>query len=124
MRIRNVDKNWDWKFGHSKTDYVRTAYAIALDIKMSLLEWYQDCFFQKDAGIPWDIRLGEKNQKKLLDDDIKQTVQNVEGVLAIEGFKSTLDNRRYKCSFNVFQPYSDTALPITFDTQQGVNING
>lgn len=123
MRIRNVDRNWDWTFGQSGTNYVRNAYAVALDIKMSLLEWQQDCFFALDSGIPWDIRLGSKNQKRLLDNDIQTVAESVEGVLSVYGFTSTLDGRRYRCSFSVYQQYSTDELRIDFDTINGVTIN-
>ena len=123
MRIRKTDKTWDWCFGKSATDYVRNAYAVALDIKMKILEWQNDCFFALDSGIPWDIRLGSKNQKRLLDNDIQTAAESVEGVLSIYGFTSTLDGRRYRCSFSVYQQYSTDELTIDFDTINGVTIN-
>ena len=57
MRLRNVDKNNDWLFGHGATDYVRDAYAVVLDIKLKLQEWYIDCFFAGQNGIDWQTRL-------------------------------------------------------------------
>lgn len=117
MRIRNVDKNWDWTFGQGGSNYVRDAYAVAVDIKMKLQEWQQDCFFNLPAGIPWDIRLGSKNQKTLLDEDILRISRSVEGVLNIFEFESSVDiqTRRYKCSFQVYQAYSTELLPISFE---------
>ena len=123
MRIRNVDKHWDWCFGKSGTDYVRNAYAVALDIKMSLLEWRNDCFFSLLSGIPWQVRLGEKNQKEALDSDIQETAMAVEGVLNVYNFTSLLDGRRYRCSFSVYQQYTADTINIDFDTINGVNIN-
>lgn len=119
MRIRNIDKNNDWKFGYNKSDYVRGAFAVALDIKMKLNEWLNDCFFQLDVGIPWDVRLGAKNQKKLLDRDIIERAESVEGVLSVFDFSSSLDGRHYKCSFKVYQEYTDDIIPISFDNIQG-----
>ena len=116
MRIRNVDNNWDWKFGQSQTDYVQNEYAVALDIKMKLQEWYQDCFFAKENGIPWDIRMGYKNQKELLDKDILRVAQNVQGVLNIFNFESSVNNRHYTCKFYVYTQYSTDAQPVEFST--------
>lgn len=124
MRIRNVTKNWDWTFGQSGTNYVRNAYAVALDIKMSLLEWRNDCFFSLLSGIPWQVRLGNKNQKIALDSDIKETAEAVEGVLNVFNFQSSLDGRSYKCSFGVYQQYSSDVINIDFDSINGVSING
>lgn len=124
MRIRNVTSQHDWTFGQSGTNYVRNAYAVALDIKMSLLEWRNDCFFSLLSGIPWQTRLGEKNQKIALDKDIQETAEAVEGVLNIFNFQSSLDGRTYKCSFSVYQQYSTDVININFDTINGVTING
>lgn len=124
MRIRNVTPQHDWTFGQSGTNYVRNAYAVALDIKMSLLEWRNDCFFSLLSGIPWQTRLGKKNQKIALDKDIQETAEAVEGVLNIFNFQSSLDGRTYKCSFSVYQQYSTDVININFDTINGVTING
>jgi hypothetical protein len=118
MLIRNIDGNNDWKFGKGKTDYVKDAYAVGLDIKLRLQEWYQDCFFNLQNGIPWTIRLGEKNQKELLDNDIYEIATSTEGVLSIYNFVSQLDGRRYTCSFEVYQVYSTESLPIKFDSEE------
>ncbi len=73
MRVRNLDKNGDWTFGQSQSNYVKDAYAVVLDLKMRLREWYGDCFFALQNGIPWAERLGNHNQKELLDNDILRT---------------------------------------------------
>ena len=123
MRIRNIDKNNDWRFGKSQSDYVRNAYAVAIDIKMSLQEWFGDCFFALQKGIPWSIRLGSKNQKQVLENDILTIAQNVEGVLNIADFQSQVYGRRYRCSFKVYQMYSTETLDIDFDSEKGVIYN-
>lgn len=117
MRIRNIDKNNDWRFGKGFSDYTKDGYAVCLDIKLQIQEWYQDCFFNLVKGIAWDVRLGEKNQKELLDEDIYRIASNVDGVLNIENFDSILDGRRYRCSFEVYQMYSTDSIPIKFDSE-------
>lgn len=121
MKLRNVDKNHDWLFGHSITDYVRNGDAVALDIKMSLLEWYKDCFFAMQKGIAWDVRLGSHNQIEFLDSDIYKVAQAVTGVISIFNFTSQVIGRHYYCSFSVYHAYSTETLSITFSTEQ---ING
>lgn len=121
MRVRNVDKDNDWKFGHSNSDYVREAYAVALDIKLKLQEWYRDCFFAEQNGIDWRTRLGSHSQKELLDSDIVRIAKSVEGVISIFGFNSSVNGRRYNCSFKVYQSYSTDVLPINFDSNEVLN---
>ena len=117
MRVRNIDKNNDWRFGHSQADYARDAYAVALDIKLKLQEWYQDCFFALQNGIDWKTRLGAHNQKQLLDDDVQRVASSVEGVISIFGFNSYVTGRHYRCQFRVFQSYSKENLLINFNSE-------
>lgn len=121
MRVRNIDPQNDWKFGHSNSDYVKEAYAVALDIKLKLQEWYRDCFFAEQNGIDWQTRLGTHNQKELLDNDVQRISRSVEGVLSIFGFNSFVDGRRYHCEFKVYQSFSTDTLPITFDSEEVIN---
>lgn len=114
MRVRLIDKNNDFTFGSQQAGYATKAAAVALDIKLRLQEWYGDCFFALQNGIPWKARLGEHNQKELLDADIYDTALNTEGVVAIHNFQSQVIDRRYKASFNVAQIYSTELLPIEF----------
>lgn len=114
MRVRNVTENWDWCFGHSQSDYTRDINAVSLDIQMRIKEWFNDCFFNLEQGIPWDVRLGSHNQKELLDQDIINTASDVEGVLNIFNFKSTVDGRRYTCQFDVYTIYSSETVTINF----------
>lgn len=117
MQVRNIDKNNDWRFGHGRSDYVRDAYAVALDIKLKIQEWYRDCFFAMQNGIDWRTRLGARNQKDLLDSDIIRVANSAQGVISIFGFNSYVDGRRYGCSFQVYQEYSTEFLPINFDSE-------
>ena len=115
MRIRNIDKNNDWQFGQSQTNYVTGAYAVGLDIKLRLQEWVNDCFFALPNGIDWKTRLGSHNQKLLLDADIMRIARTTTGVLDIINFDSIVSDRTYKCSFEVYQQYSTELLPFNFE---------
>lgn len=117
MLIRNVDKNWDWTFGQSQTNYVNSEYAVILDIQMKIKEWYGDCFFALQNGIPWQERLGRHNQKNLLDSDLITRIQSVDGVLNVVNFTSTTNGRRYTAQCSVYTRYSTELLPINIDTE-------
>lgn len=117
MRIRNVDKNWDWCFGKGYSDYVKEKNAIEIDIQMKLKEWFQDCFFALQNGIPWSIRLGWHNQKELLDQDILGRIREVEGVIDVVDFQSEVFDRRYRCTCSVLHQYSTEAAFFIFDSK-------
>lgn len=121
MRVRNVDKNWDWTFGQSQSNYVRNQEAVVLDIKMKLKEFYKDCFFALQNGIPWRTRLGAKNQKDASDKDIIKTVKSVEGVLNISDFESSVDARHYRAKFSIYTQYSIEAQTLEFSTEDFIN---
>ena len=118
MRLRNIDKNNDWRFGQGLSNYIKDGYAVGVDIKLRIQEWMNDCFFNLPSGIAWDTRLSQMNQKQLLDDDIYRIASSVEGVLNIYNFDSILDGRRYKCSFEVYQIYSTDTIPVKFDSEE------
>lgn len=121
MRIRNVDANWDWTFGQSQTNYVQNEYAIILDIQMKIKEWYGDCFFALQNGIPWAVRLGQHNQKELLDRDLINAIQGVDGVLNIQDFISATDGRHYHAQCGVYTRYSIEPIEIDIDTEKFIN---
>lgn len=121
MQIRNVDANWDWTFGQSQTNYVQDEYAIILNIQMKVKEWYGDCFFALQSGIPWKTRLGMHNQKELLDRDLINAVQSVAGVLNITDFTSTTNGRNYLAQCNVYTRYSVEPVQIDIDTEKFIN---
>lgn len=115
MRVRKIDGNNDWCFGNGNNDYATEAYAVGLDIKLRLQEWFNDCFFALDSGIDWRHRLGDYNQKLFLDGDVRTIAMTTNGVLDIADFQSRVDNRRYTCSFNVYQQFSLDIVPVEFE---------
>lgn len=122
MRIRNVTKGWDWTFGNSQSDYVRNEYAVMLDIQMRLKEWFGDCFFALQNGIPWRERLGMHYQKELLDRDVLNTIQNTQGVLNVFDFTSSTDGgRRYLAQCNVYTQYTESTIPIEINSEDYIN---
>lgn len=116
MKVRNLDKSGDWQFGQSQYNYTKRQSAIILDIKMRLREWYNDCFFALQSGIPWQIRLGYKNQKEMLDNDILTTVRETEGVLNVFNFSSSLNTvtRRYIASMSIYTEYGQREFEFEF----------
>lgn len=120
MKVRYVTtdefghKTWD--FGHGYTSYTNKNTGIGQDIDCALNEWKRDCFWALQSGIDWRTRLGQKNQKELLDADIYGVISNRAGVLAVQDFKSNLIDRTYTCQCEVFTIYSDN-FTFTFSKE-------
>lgn len=117
MRLRNLDNNWDWTFGQSQINYVREQNAIELNVQMRLKEWFRDCFFALQKGIPWSIRLGYHNQKEFLDNDVQNVVLGTIGVLNITNFESVVLNRRYRATMTIYTQYSGNEKQFSFETE-------
>lgn len=110
---------FEWDFGHGFSSYKREQAAVAQDIETSLYEFKYDCFFALQNGIDWITRLGKHNQRDQLDRDVQQTIQSRYGVLGVDGFSSTVVDRRYICECNVYTIFSETPYPLKFT--QGVS---
>ena len=120
MKIRRLDSEGDWDYGHSISSYyIDNAQAVGLNIVTRLREWYRDCFFAMQNGIDYPTRLGSFNQKENLDNDVQSIILNSQDVVDITEFDSTFnrDSRHYKCTAKVLHIYSDEALPIYFNTE-------
>lgn len=106
MIFRALDENHDWTFGKGKADFLKENSAIGLNIKTRVMSWVNDCFFDLTAGIDWNNRLGSKNQKALLDADLKRVILGSENVTGLDSFDSNLIGRKYTANFSVYTIYT------------------
>lgn len=119
MIVRAVKNNKDmakrvWVFCRGTSAYKTSQNATEQIVKSSLLEFKNDCYWALNSGIDWVTRLGYKNQKDLLDADIKETILNCWGVLNLQDFQSSVLERAYSCSCDVYTIFSEDALKFTF----------
>lgn len=110
MIFRNLDANGDWTFGQGKANYIAGNPAIGLNIRTRLLSWLNDCFFDKNAGIDWANRLGTKNQRALLELDLRRVILQSAGVTGIVSFSSTLNGRVFTANYSVNTIYSQAYI--------------
>ena len=106
MIFRNLDSNGDWNFGQGLANYVAQNAAIGLNIRTRIYSWLNDCFFDMQAGIDWWNRLGSKNQKGLLDADLRRITLQSDGVTGLVSFDSVLTVRSYSANISVNTIYS------------------
>jgi hypothetical protein len=108
MIFRQLDTKGDWTFGKGLSSFAVENQALGLNIKTRVQSWFGDCFFDLEAGIDWINRLGSKNQKTLLDLDVRNVILQSEGVTGILEFNSTLINRNYVADFSIQTVYSQS----------------
>ena len=108
MIIRNLDSSGDWQFGQGKGNYLAGNAAIGLNIRTRLLSWVGDCFFDLNAGVDWTNRLSLKNQKRILDAELRRIILQSYGVTGIVSFSTTLDAsaRVYTANYEVTTIFS------------------
>ncbi len=106
MIFRNLTADGDWTFGSGVANYVAQNAAIGLNIKTRLLSWVGDCFFDIPAGVDWVNRLGSKNQRTLLELDIRRIILQSQGVTGIISFDTLLNGRNFTAHYSVNTIYS------------------
>lgn len=108
MIFRNLDSNGDWTFGKGKENYSKLNTAIGLNIKTRIQSWVNDCFFALNEGIDWYNRLGSKNQRALLEQDLRRIILQSEGVTGIISFDTILNNRDISVNYSVETIYTQS----------------
>ena len=101
MIFRNIDEDGDWCFGKGAQDMTATNKAIGLNIKTRIQSWVGDCFFDMGAGIDWLNRLGSKNQRALLELDLKRIIMQSDGVVKLLSFDTDLNGRSFIANYSV-----------------------
>ncbi len=119
MIVRSVINNEDnssrvWCFCRGYSAYKKEQKAIEQGIKSALLEFKNDCFWALQSGIDWKTRLGFKNQKELLDDDIMEIIENHYGVLNVQDFESAVVERAYTSRCYVYTIFSEDGILLDF----------
>lgn len=108
MRTRTVDSNWDFNFGKGLNDYADDALGVAYTVKMKILSWYKDCFFEMDAGIDWKNILGSKVSKDEADRQIKDIINLEPEITELVYFDSSVTDRVYSATIRFKTIYNET----------------
>lgn len=108
MRVRTLDKNWDWNFGRSRQDYAQSSLSSAYDVKQKALCWYEDCFFDMLSGIDYKNLLGEKGGKETIDMSLKNIVAIQPDIIELVFFESSVVNRKYTATIRFKTVYNET----------------
>jgi hypothetical protein len=131
MIFRTLDSNGDFTFGKGLNNYATDNKAIGLNIQTRIKSWLGDCFFALNEGIDWYNRLGKKNQRPLLEQDLRRVVLQSFGVIGILEFSTDLTDRNLQVSYEVDTIFtgrlSDTVALLTdekvyISTESGDNL--
>lgn len=103
MKIRAIDSVGDFLFGKGLQSYNYENNAISQDIKTRILSWWNDCWFDMEAGLDWPRLLGSKNTQTEIELSVRAVILGSYGVLKCNKINSTLDgtNRKLVLSYSV-----------------------
>lgn len=108
MIFRALDSSGDWTFGKGVNDYTTENGAIGLNIQTRVLSWLNDCFFDLTAGIDWTNRLGNLNQRQLLEDDLRRVISQSQDVVSINSIDVTVNtgDRSFRANYDINTIYT------------------
>lgn len=93
MKVRELDKNHDWTFGHGLGNYLQSSDAIVQCVKTKLLALKRDWFLNRNDGIAWFDFLTKNPNTKQLEVDVRTEIFKVDGVISIDEFDILLDTQ-------------------------------
>lgn len=90
---RGLDKNHDWTFGNGLNNYKTGDDEIAQNVKTRLLSFENDWYLDEGAEIDWLTLLGQKNNKKAIEEEVYRVTMATDGVLRVNRVEVTVANR-------------------------------
>jgi len=117
MIFRQLTASGDWTFGAGKANFAAGDQAIGLNIRTRLLSWVNDCFFDMPMGIDWSNLLGSKNQREILEQNLRKLLLESFGVTSIIKFDTILADRKFSAVYNIttiFSPSFQNSIEIGF----------
>jgi hypothetical protein len=93
MITRAIDTQNDWIFGTGKESYFTEQSSVGQNIKTRLQSFFNDCFFDLEAGIDWFSLLGSRNQSGLKN-AVAKAILSTTGVYSIDELVFSLSENR------------------------------
>lgn len=108
MITRLIDSNNDFTFGAGISNYLTEENAVNQNIKTRLQSFYNDCFFDTEAGIDWFNFLGYKNHSGLKN-AVAKMILTTTGVSSLDELSFSLsENRQLLIQYRVTTLWSET----------------
>lgn len=117
MKVAGLDKNDDWRFGRGRATYIKDGEAVAQNVKTRIREFQQDWYANTQKGIDWITLLGSRNTRRQIENSVRRTVLQTEGVASLDALELIV-NRRAR-SATILLTYTDI-YSNTFQSEIGV----
>ena len=118
MIYRKLTGTGDYSFGRGSQDFVTGVEAVAQACKTNMLllrgEWWENL----ENGLPlFEDILGTPETaegRATIDAIVSARILETEGVLSIESFESSTENRRYTATAVIDTEYGETSVEVTY----------
>ena len=114
MRVRALDKNGDWTFGHSRNNYKVGIEALRQNVITRIKSLKNDWFLDSEANIGWWEILGIKQNEGIIKNQVYNTVVATYGVTSIKNIEIKVDSATRKANIKIDLKtiYDDVSLEV------------
>jgi len=118
MTVRRLDEFGDWTFGQGKANYLIAADEVFQNVVTRVKSFQNDWFLDTTQCINWLDILGNKNNKKIILDEVERVVASTLGVRSIKQLDLIETTNRTATIYLKL----DTIYNIQFEQEIGINI--
>jgi hypothetical protein len=118
MAVRRIDTNGDWTFGQGKANYAIGAEEVLQNVITRIQSFKNDWFLDTEQCIDWLNILSNKNNKKIIEDEIERVTFSTPGVRSIKQLYLIESTKR---SASVYLKF-DTIYDVVFQQEIGIGI--
>lgn len=90
---RGIDTNRDWQFGNGLNNYKTKDAEISQNVLTRILSFKNDWYLDEEAEIDWLTLLGQRNNQKVIEQEVRRVTIETDGVLRVNQVLITVANR-------------------------------
>ena len=116
MRYRKLDANGDYVFGQQQNSFwIDAPQGVAQAVQTALLLFAGEWFLDLTAGVPWMQNVLGPRAQGAYDTVIQNAIINVDGVMSLNSYRSTLDptTRALSVTASITTAYGPATVQVT-----------
>lgn len=90
---RGLDLNMDFQFGNGLNNYKTKDAEISQNVITRILSFENDWYLDEGAEIDWLTLLGQRNNQKAIEQEVRRVTMETDGVLRVNEVSITVANR-------------------------------
>lgn len=106
---RGINASRDWEFGNGLNSYRTKDAEISQNVITRILSFENDWYLDEGAEIDWLTLLGQRNNQKAIEQEVRRVTIETDGVLRVNEVSITVANR-------------NTTIIVQYDTINNENL--